>query len=82
MLLMAAEQRRAARPPDSLPDLRGAGNRGAEKPLALTSARRQSRLAPGGAGVPGEARGSPALCSPCVTSDSSQAQSLLDEVGP
>lgn len=40
------------------------------------------RLAPGGAGVPGEAQGSPALCSPCVTSDFSQAQSLLDEVGP
>lgn len=47
MLLMAAEGGGRPGPPDSLPDLRGAGNRGAEKPLALTSARRQSGWLPG-----------------------------------
>lgn len=47
MLLMAAEGGGRPGPRDSLPDLRGAGNRGTEKPLALTSARRQSGWLPG-----------------------------------
>lgn len=80
-LTMAPEHRRARAHRDSLPDLQGT-EPGLREAHSLTTARRQSRLAPGSAGVLAAVQGSLAHCSPCVSSDFSQAQSLLNEVEP